>query len=38
MHIPVLLDKVVNLYKTHMKDEGYFIDCTLGFGGIVRLF
>lgn len=33
MHIPVLLNEVINLYKTHMKKEGYFIDCTLGFGG-----
>jgi len=33
MHIPVLLNEVVNLYKTYMKNEGYFIDCTLGFGG-----
>ena len=33
MHIPVLLNEVANLYKTYMKNEGYFIDCTLGFGG-----
>ncbi len=32
-HIPVLLKETVNLYKTYMIDEGYFIDCTLGFGG-----
>jgi len=33
MHIPVLLNEVINLYKTYMKNGGYFIDCTLGFGG-----
>ena len=32
-HIPVLLNEVTNLYKNHMKDKGYFVDCTLGFGG-----
>jgi len=31
-HIPVLLDQTVNLYK-NMPADGYFIDCTLGFGG-----
>ncbi|GAX88145.1 16S rRNA (cytosine1402-N4)-methyltransferase [Lebetimonas natsushimae] len=30
-HIPVLLNEVINLFCP-MK-EGYFIDCTLGFGG-----
>ena len=30
-HIPVLLNETVDLYKD-MK-EGYFVDCTLGFGG-----
>ena len=30
-HIPVLLNETVDLYK-NLK-EGYFIDCTLGFGG-----
>ena len=30
-HIPVLLNETVSLFK-EMKD-GYFIDCTLGFGG-----
>jgi len=30
-HIPVLLNETVNLYKD-MKN-GYFVDCTLGFGG-----
>jgi len=32
-HIPVLLNQTVELFKKHMKNEGYFIDCTLGFGG-----
>ena len=32
-HIPVLLNEVTNLYKNHMRDDGYFVDCTLGFGG-----
>ncbi len=32
-HIPVLLEEVVNLFDKNMKNEGYFIDCTLGFGG-----
>jgi len=31
-HIPVLLEETVNLYK-NMPSDGYFIDCTLGFGG-----
>jgi len=31
-HIPVLLNETLNLYKS-MPSEGYFIDCTLGFGG-----
>ena len=31
-HIPVLLNETVNLYKS-MPQNGYFIDCTLGFGG-----
>ncbi|NPA88373.1 MAG: 16S rRNA (cytosine(1402)-N(4))-methyltransferase RsmH [Epsilonproteobacteria bacterium] len=30
-HIPVLLNETVDLYKD-IKD-GYFVDCTLGFGG-----
>jgi len=30
-HIPVLLNEVVNLFS-NIK-EGYFVDCTLGFGG-----
>jgi 16S rRNA (cytosine1402-N4)-methyltransferase len=30
-HIPVLLNETVDLYKDIKK--GYFIDCTLGFGG-----
>jgi 16S rRNA (cytosine1402-N4)-methyltransferase len=30
-HIPVLLNEVVKLFSS-MK-EGYFVDCTLGFGG-----
>jgi 16S rRNA (cytosine1402-N4)-methyltransferase len=30
-HIPVLLNEVVDLFS-EMKD-GYFVDCTLGFGG-----
>ena len=30
-HIPVLLNETVNLYKDMKK--GYFVDCTLGFGG-----
>ena len=32
-HIPVLLSETIDLYKKNMKDSGYFIDCTLGFGG-----
>ena len=32
-HIPVLLNETVTLFKENMPDEGYFIDCTLGFGG-----
>jgi len=32
-HIPVLLNETINLYKNHMQDKGYFVDCTLGFGG-----
>ncbi len=32
-HIPVLLNETVDLYKKNMKNNGYFIDCTLGFGG-----
>jgi len=32
-HIPVLLNETLNLFKTNMKNRGYFIDCTLGFGG-----
>jgi len=31
-HIPVLLNETVNLYE-NMPKEGFFIDCTLGFGG-----
>ena len=31
-HIPVLMNEVLELFKD-MKDEGYFIDCTCGFGG-----
>jgi len=31
-HIPVLLNETVGLYK-EMPQKGYFIDCTLGFGG-----
>jgi 16S rRNA (cytosine1402-N4)-methyltransferase len=31
-HIPVLLTETVDLYK-EMPKGGYFIDCTLGFGG-----
>jgi len=30
-HIPVLLEETLNLYKD--MNDGYFIDCTLGFGG-----
>jgi len=30
-HIPVLLNETVNLFKD--IKEGYFVDCTLGFGG-----
>ncbi len=30
-HVPVLLNETVDLYK-NIKD-GYFVDCTLGFGG-----
>ena len=32
-HIPVLLNETIDLYKKHMNDNGYFVDCTLGFGG-----
>ncbi len=32
-HIPVLLNETINLFKNNMNDKGYFIDCTLGFGG-----
>ncbi len=32
-HIPVLLNEVVTLFKENMPREGYFVDCTLGFGG-----
>ena len=31
-HIPVLLNETVNIFK-NMNKNGYFIDCTLGFGG-----
>ena len=31
-HIPVLLNETLSLFKD-MKDDGYFIDCTCGFGG-----
>jgi 16S rRNA (cytosine1402-N4)-methyltransferase len=31
-HIPVLLNETINLYA-NMPSVGYFIDCTLGFGG-----
>jgi len=31
-HIPVLLNETIGLYKD-MPQGGYFIDCTLGFGG-----
>ena len=32
-HIPVLLNETIDLYKKHMLTNGYFVDCTLGFGG-----
>ena len=32
-HIPVLLNETVDLFKKNMKESGYFVDCTLGFGG-----
>ena len=32
-HIPVLLNETIDLFKNNMNDKGYFIDCTLGFGG-----
>ena len=32
-HIPVLLNEVVTLFKENMPSDGYFVDCTLGFGG-----
>ena len=32
-HIPVLLNEVITLFKENMSNEGYFVDCTLGFGG-----
>ncbi|ACM93172.1 S-adenosyl-methyltransferase MraW [Nautilia profundicola AmH] len=31
-HIPVLLNETIGLYND-MPENGYFIDCTLGFGG-----
>jgi 16S rRNA (cytosine1402-N4)-methyltransferase len=31
-HIPVLLDKVLESFST-MKRDGFFVDCTLGYGG-----
>ena len=31
-HIPVLLRESINIFK-NMNKNGYFIDCTLGFGG-----
>jgi len=31
-HIPVLLNETVNIFK-NMNKNGYFVDCTLGFGG-----
>ncbi len=31
-HIPVLLNETLNLFSI-MNEDGYFIDCTLGFGG-----
>ncbi len=32
-HIPVLLKETLDLFKDNMNDEGFFIDCTLGFAG-----
>ena len=32
-HIPVLLNETIDLFKKHMNSKGYFVDCTLGFGG-----
>ena len=32
-HIPVLLNETITLFKDNMQKKGYFIDCTLGFGG-----
>ncbi len=32
-HIPVLLKETIELFKKNMNPKGYFIDCTLGFGG-----
>jgi len=32
-HIPVLLNETITLFKYNMQKKGYFIDCTLGFGG-----
>ena len=32
-HIPVLLNETINIFKDNIKKNGYFIDCTLGFGG-----
>ncbi len=32
-HIPVLLNETIDLFKRHMNPKGYFVDCTLGFGG-----
>jgi len=32
-HIPVLLNETIELFKSNMQNSGYFVDCTLGFGG-----
>jgi len=32
-HIPVLLNETIDIFKNYMNKNGYFIDCTLGFGG-----
>jgi len=32
-HIPVLLNETLKIFKEYMNKDGYFIDCTLGFGG-----
>lgn len=32
-HIPVLRDEVLRCLRDHMRPEGVFVDCTVGYGG-----